>query len=121
VIASSQVVFRELLETKDMVADWAKNQRDLFWEADIDVQVTFTKIADNVNNTERYYDHHKYKFLDGADPWIIAHAKTLGGKVVTFEKSEPQSARPKIPDVCNEFGVKCINVYDMITEMGVQL
>ncbi|MFQ5827189.1 MAG: DUF4411 family protein, partial [Dehalococcoidia bacterium] len=57
-------------------------------------------------------------FLSGADPWVIAHAKALGGRVVTFEKPEPISTKPKLPDVAGEFGVKCISLWDMLTELN---
>ncbi len=43
-----------------------------------------------------------------ADPFIIAAAKLRSGCVVTEEVRKDNSAR--IPNVCDHFGVECINV-----------
>lgn len=123
VIVSSVRVLEEL-EVKSKKPDdlliWARKQQGtLFLEPGKDVQEAFKVIADKVANTPRYYPQHVHKFLSGADPWLIAHAKVFGGKVVTFEKSEPNSHNVKIPDVAGEFGVLCLNIYDALSEMRV--
>ena len=43
-----------------------------------------------------------------ADPFIIALAKTINGCVVTEEKEKPNA--PKIPNVCDHFGVPFTNL-----------
>lgn len=53
--------------------------------------------------------------MDRADPWIIAHAIDKGGAVVTHEQRNPKaSSKVKIPNVCEHFGVRCIDVYQML-------
>jgi hypothetical protein len=47
---------------------------------------------------------------------LIAHAAVDGGRVVTLEISRPDSKKPKIPDVAAEFGVECINIWDLLAE-----
>lgn len=119
VVASSERVLKELLEGEDDLKTWAKGQAGkLFLPPTVSVQAVLGQIVTNVSSNNRFAIHHTAKFLDGADPWIIAHAKALGGRVVTFEKSEPASRKPKIPDVAAEFGVNCLNVWDMLTELG---
>lgn len=118
VIASSEIVLDELLRGDDELAEWAKRQQGiLFMSPGQAVQKVFRQVAENVKNNNRYAAHHVASFLSGADPWVIAHAKASGGRVVTFEKPEPASSKPKIPDVANEFGVECINLWDLITEL----
>jgi len=122
VIVSSIYVLQEL-EARDKNPDellvWARRQQGtLFLEPNEEVQETFRRIVDKVLNTPRYYPQHVHNFLGGADPWLIAHAKVAGGKVVTFEKPEPNSHRVKIPDVAREFGVLCTNIYDALSELG---
>ena len=126
VIASSGLVLQELEENSnkeepDELLIWAKRQQGVLFLPPTDsVQEVFAQIAENVKNNEKYAAHWVQKFLDGADPWIIAHAKALGGRVVTFEKPEPNSRKVKIPDVAAEFGVKCICLWDMLTELKAQ-
>ena len=122
VVATSVRVLQELesrQEHPDELLLWARKQTGtLFQEPSKDVQETLRQVVDVVVNTPRYYPHHVHKFLGGADPWVIAHAKASAGKVVTFEKSEPNSHKVKIPDVAREFGVQCTNIYDALTELG---
>ena len=92
-------------------------QGTLFLIPDEQVQQMFQQIAESVKNEPRYASQHVTQFLDGADPWVVAHAKALGGRIVTFEKMEPLSTKPKIPDVAAPFGVNCINLWDMLTEL----
>ncbi|MCH9036090.1 MAG: DUF4411 family protein [Chloroflexi bacterium] len=119
VIASSERVLRELLDHgEDELKEWAQRQNTLFQTTDRAVQEMTRQIADSVNNNTRFARQHITRFLSGADPWLIAHAKVLGGRVVTFEKSEPNSRKPKIPDVGREFGVSCIKLWDLLTELN---
>ena len=123
VIASPEfVLLRELSSNDPKDSDelevWAKKQQGtLFLSPDMAVQQALTQIAESVKLEPRYAPQYVAKFLDGADPWVIAYAKALGGRVVTFEKSEPRSTNPKIPDVAAKFDVKCINLWDMLTEL----
>ncbi len=114
VIASSSTILDELLEGKDELSEWAKRHEDYFYVPDQSVQEVYTQIADSVHKTGRYSAPHIAAFLDNADPWIIAHAKVSGGRVVTFEKSEPSSSKPKIPDVAAVFELNCDNLWDIL-------
>lgn len=119
VIASTELVLKELQEGEDQLKIWAKGQEGkLFLPPTVVVQEMFRQVVANVTSNNRYATHHVVAFLDGADPWLIAYARALGGRVVTFEKSEPTSRKPKIPDVAAEFGVNCLNLWDVLTELG---
>lgn len=86
VIASSEFVLKELIgsDEPDELETWAKRLGGkLFLSPDQAVQQMFSQIAESVKNNSRYDDHQVAKFLNGADPWLIAHAKALGGRVVT--------------------------------------
>lgn len=123
IIASSVTVYGELEDgAEDDLLQWAKQQKDVgfFVDADLLVQTAFRQIADYVNNT--YPQYQASEFLNGADPWIIAHAKAYGGKIVTFEKGAPNSKKPKIPDICQQFVMEdCLNLYEMARELGMSL
>ena len=122
VIASSITVYDELMEhEEDDLQKWAQQQKKAGFFVDPDplVQTPFRKAAEYVNRT--YPQYQASEFLNGADPWIIAHAIAYGGRVVTFETAAPSSKKPKIPDVGNQFGVKCLNVYQMARELGMSL
>ena len=48
------------------------------------------------------------------DPWVIALAQELQNcVVVTHEKMSGKGGRPKIPNICKELGIECINLLDL--------
>jgi hypothetical protein len=49
-----------------------------------------------------------------ADPFVIATAKVKCLTVITDEKATNTLNRPNIPDVCNDYGVLCINLLQLI-------
>lgn len=57
----------------------------------------------------------------GRDPFLISYgyADRENRTAVTFERSSPgkQGARRKIPDVCNDLGVNCRDLFQLIDEL----
>lgn len=119
------MVKNEIFREDDQLSSWLKNNLSCFKEtasSSIKVQSFFREIADWVEQNEHYKENAKKIFLDFdcADPWIIAHAKINGGKVVTLETSDPNSKRRiKIPDVCIQFQVPYITLYSFMKEMKI--
>jgi hypothetical protein len=62
-----------------------------------------------------------------ADPWLIAASMATDYAVVTMEVAvtnrnvKVQSKAVKIPDVADHFGVKAINLFDMMRLLGMQV
>jgi hypothetical protein len=61
----------------------------------------------------------------GRDPFLIGYALPFGDEVtvVTKEISAPskQKANRKIPDVCNSFGVRCLNDFQFYRELDFKI
>src|SRR5205823_9585853 len=121
-IRSPMMVYDELLQIDDELREWCKqiNALGFFVEPDESVQKMFAEIADYV---EGAYDRPQAGwFLDKADAWLIAHAKIMGGTVVTREKLVGNdSKKVKVPNICNAFGVRFIDTFEMIRELGIVL
>lgn len=114
-IVSSHLVLQEFedgcldKDKPDELLVWARKQRDLLFLPPTEpIQQMVSQISTYVENNPQYAAWHVQDFLSGADPWIIAHAKVLGGRVVTFETPALNSTKVKIPDVADKFGVICI-------------
>jgi hypothetical protein len=119
IIGSCLRVYEELQGLQDELSAWATKVNDtgFFVAPDPCVQAALSEIADHVKTN--YPDHNASEFLNGADPWPIAHAKAHGGRVVTFEKRvAPTSKKPKIPNVADRFGVKTLDIYRLLHELG---
>ena len=120
-IACPTRVLRELLDGQDDLSAWARERRNsgLFIEADTAVQEASAQVIQFV--ATHYPDNQaRRRFMDRADPWVIAHARVGGGAVVTSENPVPSnSVQVKIPNVCTQFQVRSITVYQMLRERGV--
>lgn len=103
----------------DALEQWAKKLDGiLFLPPDYSVQQYYAQIVQDVTANPQYKIFAVQPFLQKADPWVIAYAKAYGGRVVTFESSKPLQKKPKIPDVADKFGVKCLNIWDALDELG---
>jgi len=115
-IKSPQVVYREIADGKDDLANWFKQRRrnGLCIAASEKVQEYYGQIAEYVANN--YKPHQAAEFLKGADGWVIAHAMEDKGIVVTQESARSRKNKVKIPTICKVFNVRCMNTYDMLDE-----
>lgn len=61
-------------------------------------------------------------FARGEDSWLVAYAHVHKMTVVTLEVRAPQSRSSiKIPDVCKEFDIPCVNTFSMLATLQHQL
>ncbi len=51
-----------------------------------------------------------------ADPFVVAAAKVKNGTVITQEKNKPNAA--KVPNVCQHFGIPCMDLQAFMTQQG---
>ena len=122
-IACPVRVYEELLEGADDLAAWAKARRNsgLFVEPNVEVQDAYRRVIKYV--MRRYNDNQsRRRFLDRADPWVIAHSVARGGAITTIETRVPKnSQKVRIPNVCEygNFSISCVTTYDMLRNLGV--
>lgn len=114
-IASVEMVFAELKTYGDDLSEWVKERKEHFIAvADEETQTIFADIAQFLADGN-YNAANRDNFLGGADPWLIAKAKSTGATVVTHESMvPPESMKVKIPNVCREFGVKFIGTFQLL-------
>ena len=115
VIFSSEMVYKELVGYGDDLSKWIVNrkQNGICTPISPEVEANFQKIAEYVHL--HYDEPNSSEFLKGADGWIIAHAMTTKGIVVSQESQKhPNAQKARIPDVCHNFDVKCIKLIDML-------
>jgi len=112
-------VRKEIINNKDELSQWIKKKK---YFPSSDAINSYRLIVRWVENSKQYNLKAKRDFMAGADGWVIAYALEHGYTVVTQESSNPNSkSRVKIPDVCNAFGVRNIDIYQMLRELQVQL
>lgn len=118
--ASIQMIGEELKNGNDELSEWAKARPEHFINNDdIETQEVFINIVQIVM-TGDYNIANRDNFLDKADPWIIAKAKTLNATVVTHEVSQLSTKKVKIPDICKQFNVPCLNTFQFLRELDAK-
>ncbi|MBU7023811.1 MAG: DUF4411 family protein [Theionarchaea archaeon] len=110
-LIAPQEVFNELQSRDDDLLKWAKNHKDMFIGLDKE-QITW------VRDIEKEYPElvDSKKTTAVADPFVISLAMSKDWTVITSEKSSP--GKPRIPDVCRGYEVKCIGIMEFFRERG---
>jgi len=125
-------VYEELTLGGDDLSKWTQgNLQGITYDSDtIEVWAKFGEIINYVHNSGCYYGAGKINWdqIGKADPLLIAIAAVKGWQIVTFEQSSgnvsprnPTKKEPKIPDVARQFGVKCVNLYEVETVFALRV
>lgn len=116
-IVSTREALREIQDGPEGAClDWCNDKRTLF----------ATPTADEARHVARIFavphfqqNIEMQKLLKGglnADPFVIARAMTEGKTVVTMEQRKANAA--KIPNICDHFGVRWLNLEGFMEEQG---
>jgi len=109
-------VMRELEKKDDGVHKWAKARGHMIVPIDVGIQ---KHVVDIMAKYSRLVDSKKNR--SGCDPWVIALARDRQLTVVTGEKASNSLVKPKIPDVCKDLGIPCIEIIDFFREQTWRL
>jgi len=123
-VSSIDKVRKEIEEGRDDLTQWVKKECPKTYFAEStgrSVAQEYGKAMVWVQAHARYSDAAKAKFALAADGWLVAHAKVNNLVVVTLEAPAPESrAEVKIPDVCDQFGVKYADTFEMLEAMNTR-
>ncbi len=113
-------VLNEIKKVEDSLSIWLKN-------SNIPIKIISEPVTNNVQKIFAKAEAHKYlvdntRLRSMADPWVIAHAIHEQATVVTKEEkvTAVSSRRIKIPNVCENMGVPCIDDFEMIRRLGIR-
>lgn len=109
-VVAQELVIHEISSQDDELHNWVKQRVKLLIAFDEEVQQIASEI---LQDYPRIVGRHQ-KF--GADPFVIALAIQRSLTVITEEEGGTQR-KPKIPFICSNMKVRCINTLDFIREM----
>ncbi len=102
-IVSVREVLNEIVGRSDGLAQWAKENRQVFTQPSRN-ELSFINTIFKVDHFQMLIrTEERLKGKPVADPFVIAKAKCIDGCVVSDELLKPNAA--KIPNVCKHFGV----------------
>jgi Domain of unknown function (DUF4411) len=122
-IASTDMVYDELKDGGDDLADWVKDRRDLIFHVSSSSQTVANAVGrlGTWVQSENYKPHVLADFMDGADPFLVGAALETGSILVTQETQAGASRkRVKIPDACRHLGVPYENTFEMMRALGAR-
>lgn len=107
-VRATELVLHELERKDDAVLSWAKSQEQLFLQVD-------NKIQHHVINIMNKYPRliSEGGNANSADPFVIALAKQYSLTVITAE-IEGSEKKPKIPYICKQENIGCIDLLSFI-------
>ena len=108
----------ELGNASAYIAEWVKTNRNIFRTPNEEELGIVKEILSDQRFRGLIRRESILKGLPVADPFIIAAAKVHNGTVVTQENYKPDAAR--IPTVCEEFKVSCINLEEFLEREKIQ-
>ena len=107
---------REVLNELELVDDdllkWGKERRPMFITLETEQQ---DRVKEILKNFPTLIDPNKT--TPDADPFVISLAMTEAAVVVTNERLAGPGGRPRIPNVCLKYNVKCLNLLDLFREL----
>lgn len=115
-----ELVYDEIIRTEDDLSKWLKGSKIPIRKISEPVTICLKKIYSSNPIHINLVDNTKARSL--ADPWIIAHALYENATVVTKEEKVTalNSNKIKIPNVCDNMGVRWINDFQFIDEIDIK-
>lgn len=114
-----KMVYDEIARTEDDLKVWLDSCSIPISDVNGNVTRCLQDIFGKHESHRFLVDNKKGRSL--ADPWVIAHAIHEKATVVTKEeKITASTARIKIPNVCDNMGVRWINDFQFVNEMNIR-
>lgn len=120
VLAPEEV--RKELRAPDDLKAWAKDRDSMFRELDDElqgmVQVVVAEMQTDARRKGLRLRDRDFK----ADPFVVALALLTDRTVITQEiRNQSPQGRPKIPNICDWFGLECTNMLGFMRQAGIRL
>ena len=128
-VAILDVVKDEVIRGGDDLSDWFRNIQNMHIISRKDPKILqeYAKVLNYLQSNPLYTDRALRAWAaEGiADPWLIATAKAYNYTIITLEATPgpitTQSSKPKIPNICLEFGVTSKDLFYFMRQTGFRL
>jgi predicted nucleic acid-binding protein len=106
VVLTPDEVLRETSKRSDELHKWLKEREDdCIVAIDDELEDAVTELLDK--NPRMAMNR---KGASSADAWVVALAKIRGATVISEETMTDSQKRPKIPGICKDNNLKCVNL-----------
>ncbi len=113
-ISSVSEVYKELTKSDGKMTEWAKGHKEIFEKPTLEEQKVVMAILQEFPLLIK--EKNRLTGDPEADPFVIAKAIVEQRIVVTMERLKPQA--PKMPNVCEHFGVRYLDLLGFFRNEG---
>ena len=119
-IFSTRRVLDELRRGADALVDWVDNQLPEAFFVDDSSASVISEYAPMMQwvQSRDFHPAAKTKFASDADGWLVATARSGGYVLVTHETRNNAMARVPMPNVCDQFGARYCNTFEMLRALA---
>ena len=111
---SVTAVHNELKKGQDELSEWAAARGSKFFlPTNPFTKAAMLKVSDAVENMQ-YTKHAIDEFFNAADYYVVTEACARQGIVVTREQPSDSKNRIKIPNICDELEIGCLDTFEML-------
>lgn len=118
-------VKNEIQKGGDELTEWYNEECSNFKVLGIpdnSVIEAYREIINSVNKNTQYLQSAKEEFASVADSWLCSYGLAYDYTIVTLETYDAYiRKRIKIPNICEEFDIKYINLSQFMREVGIRL
>ena len=119
VVRMPSEMYEEIVVGNGELVDWLKAQKDILVLAEEADPILVQNVLSNGYAPDLAEDELQ---KIGRDPFIVGYALAWvsGTTVVTTEVSKPtrQRGNRRLPDVCGDLNVRCINTFKLLQELN---
>ena len=116
-------VAKEITSREDELARWLKDkyQGSILDSGDARITSTYSDLIDHYKSESFYRESALAEFASCADSWLIAHGIANNSIIVSLEKLQKTDKRVKIPNICEDNGVACINTFEFLRQLKIKV
>jgi len=107
-------VYREVSYVKDKICMWCVKHKFIFIDPDNNQRRALPQVKKEYDKS--HWDFQIQKTGAWADPWVIILAMSRKGVVVADEGA----GKTKIPTICQQLNIRCIDKFGLLRELGVK-
>ena len=110
-LLASDEVLRELEKKDDGAHEWVKARPEMLVKLDKEIEA---RVQDIMRRYPRLVDTKKGRSV--GDPFVVAVARARKLAVITGENATDKMDVPRIPDVCDDLGIRWLRIIDFFRE-----
>jgi hypothetical protein len=125
-LCSIDRVKNELTKNDDKLKQWIESSFESYFHSTKDnkILIEYRELMTWSYSNQQFTEEAKREFATAeiADAWLIAYAKANKCIVATEEKlNREKKSKIPIPNVCEVFDIECVDTFQMLRQLKVQL